>query len=343
MRIRSIVFAVLGVVADVGAARAAETPLLVSVEIAPGVDVNSGEVRQVIAAELGMRVASARETGAIGSADILLVTVEPHQIRMSLRAGTVPTVSRTIAASGDRPARLRSIGWLAGNLARDQVGPLVVTAPVFPPELSAMAGARGPTEPPALAETPPPDSGSPAAVVAARGSRNEGAALHARWSISASGGPTLKLVRSSEYVDRGTVYEIDVHRQSAPDSLLFGAALEVGPGSPNRHYFSLAGVVGTGWRRRSWFLEGNLGVGLEVLDASPRVATVTITSNTGTTSDTTITLEPTALLYLRASGIAGAQVSTRFDLVAQLGAHLSSTGDAGSFLSATAGLRLRLP
>ena len=44
---------------------------------------------------------------------------------MSLRAGATPVVSRTIAAPADRPGRLRSIAWLAGNLVRDQVGPIV--------------------------------------------------------------------------------------------------------------------------------------------------------------------------------------------------------------------------
>ena len=52
---------------------------------------------------------------------------------MWLRAGAAGVVSRAVPAAGDRKARLQSIGWLAGNLARDQVGAVVAGCPRRPP------------------------------------------------------------------------------------------------------------------------------------------------------------------------------------------------------------------
>jgi hypothetical protein len=149
---------------------------------------------------------------------------------------------------------------------------------------------------------------------------------------------------SDVFFMRGTAYQIEVHHQPTPESMLVGGALELGPDQPTRHYFGLAGVVGSSWRRRSWFVEGTLGLGIEVLDAMRKQVTVTnSTADVGTVAETTVSLSPTPGFYFRLGGIAGVQLSTAFDLVAQLGAHLSSTGDVGSFLSATAGVRLRLP
>src|SRR5262245_13333095 len=116
-----------------GAARGAEPRLLVSVEVAPGVGVAAADVRRAVGTELGTAVIAARESSADGATDVLLVALDPREIRMSLRAGSAPIVSRAIAAPADRTERLRSIGWLAGNLVRDQVGPIVATAETAPP------------------------------------------------------------------------------------------------------------------------------------------------------------------------------------------------------------------
>ena len=48
-------------------------------------------------------------------------------------------------------------------------------------------------------------------------------------------------------------------------------------------------------------------------------------------------------LYVRPAGTGGLQVSRFFNLVLQLGVHLSSNGSIGSYLSSAAGVRLRLP
>ncbi|HEY7374221.1 MAG TPA: hypothetical protein VIF57_18810 [Polyangia bacterium] len=274
---------------------------------------------------------------------------------MSLRAGAAPVVSRSIAAPADRPARLRSIGWLAGNLARDQVGPLVA-APAAPPPAPSPLDARASTEPPPMPEPPPAsDSGSPAAVVASRPSARGDLVPHARWSIIALGGPALSVLHfkdgttfgGTDFI-RGSSYRIEMQHQATPDSALFGAALEAGPNAPFKHYFAAAAFAGSRWRLHSWFAEANLGLGLEVVEEMVKKVSVTNSSDMlGTIEQTTVSSEPVPELYARAAGVAGVGLTQSFDLVAQLGLHLS-TGQFGpyqfgSYLSSTIGLRLRLP
>jgi hypothetical protein len=353
---RTAAVVILGVIASAGSARGADAPLLVSVEVAPGADVSPGEVRHLIATELGMPVVSARDAAAAGAADVLLVTVAPHELRMSLRAGAAPVVSRAIAAPADRPARLRSIGWLAGNLARDQVGPLVA-APAAPPSAPLPPDAARPLrEPPPLADPPPAsDSGSPAVVVSSRPSIKGDSVPHARWSITALGGPVLNVFHYNDGTSlgrtdfsRATAYRIEMQHQATSDSLLFGAALEAGPNAPAKHYFGAVAFAGSRWRWRSWFVEANLGLGLEVIDEMVKKVSVTNSSDMlGPVEQTTVSSEPVPELYVRVAGAAGVNLTQSFDLVAQLGAHLSSGQFGpyyfGFYLSSIIGLRLRLP
>jgi hypothetical protein len=71
--------------------------------------------------------------------------------------------------------------------------------------------------------------------------------------------------------------------------------------------------------------------------------TVSHNSATGTVSETDVSFKPVPGLYARLQGTGGVRVSRRFDVVAQLGAHVSSIGQQGSYLSSGVGLRLRLP
>ena len=345
---RSISIAVFAVAAAAGTARAADAPLLVAVEVAPGVDVGPADVRQMVATELGTPVIGSREPTADGASDVLLVALEAREIRMSLRAGAAPVVSRTISAPPDRAGRLRSIRWLAGNLVRDQVGPIVSAPPVPPPATET----RPLTEPPA-----PPESAAthnpvaPAAVVSSSPVPRSAALPHATWTVTAAGGFATSVFSLREGDYYGThwspagafsrAYQIDLQHQTSPESLLFGVALEVGP---VYHYFGAAAFVGSGWHRGRWFLEGNLGLGLEALTGQVRRLTITDSSAmNGPVSEVTTSFEPVPGLYARVQGAAGVRVTGAFDLVAQLGVHLSSTGEVGSFVSPTIGVRMRLP
>ena len=192
---RSIALALLGVAASTGLARGAGRPLLVAVEAAPGGDVGPADVRQVVAAELAEPVVGAREANADAASDILLVALDPREIRMSLRAGAGPIVSRTIAAPPDRPGRLRSIGWLAGNLVRDQVGP-IVAAREAPPPAAALAPSYGATgSAPRRAAS---IAAHPAAVVRGRPRAAAATIPHSAWAITVGGGRRCSSVRGAD-------------------------------------------------------------------------------------------------------------------------------------------------
>jgi hypothetical protein len=350
---------VLGSVAFAGAARGADRPLLVAVEVGPGVDVAPTDVRRAVAAELGSAVVGAYEPTGDGAADVLLVALGPREIRMSLRAGTAPVVSRTIAVPPDRTGRLRSIGWLAGNLVRDQVGPIVATRE--PPSLEAVVAAEPPAlaaadpSPPALSApqvspAPAPVSAAPAAVASSPAPIAPAATQHAVWSITAIGGPVVTVTRdTTTSVTRGDAFQLELQRQRSPDSMLLGIAVTAGPAAP-RHYVGAAAFAGQAWRGQSWFAEATLGLGVEALDGYAWIkwsaGTAPTSSNPSVATDMSesrVSTGPVPGLYLRAAGTGGLSVSRFFDLVAQLGAHVSSEGDIGSYLGATAGVRLRLP
>ena len=105
-------------------------------ETAPGAAVDAVEVRRAITGELRTPVMAPRDSTAPDTSDLLIVTVDRAEIRMWLRGGAAQVVSRAVPAAGDRKARLQSIGWLAGNLARDQVGAVVASVPAPAPAIA---------------------------------------------------------------------------------------------------------------------------------------------------------------------------------------------------------------
>jgi hypothetical protein len=354
---RSIVLVVL--TAD--AARGADAPLLVAVEVAPGTDIGPAEVRRAVAAELGTAVVEARDPIVETAGDLLRVALEPREIRMSLRAGTAPVVSRTIAVSSDRTGRLRSIGWLAGNLVRDQVGPIVATreTPAVEPEPAALSAndppvvpaAPPPANPPAGVAYPPASAPPPEpAAVASQPASAPGAIPHAAWAITMAGGPVVTVVRDSNDTSAtsGGIFQLEVQRQRSPDSLLYGLAFAVGPDNP-RHYAGAAAFAGEAWRGQAFFAEATLGLGLEALQGYATIGSSTGTAptpgNPGMVTSSSEARVPTGTvpgLFVRAAGTGGLHVSQAFDLVVQLGGHLSSSGSIGSYVGATGGVRLRL-
>jgi hypothetical protein len=335
----------VGIVGVAAGARASEAPLLVVVEVAPGVEVAPADVRQAVADELGMPVVGAREPAAAAALNVLLVGVDVRELRMSLRAGATPPVSRTIGTPSDRSGRLRAIGWLAGNLVRDQVGPIVAAREAEP----SAAPPRPTTEPPALVEPARPDAAAPAAVIAGHPANGRDDLTHSPWTIMVGGGPTLQILlprgEAPRLAGAGAVYQVEVQHQATPDGVLVGAALELGPGADEEalHYFGAAGLLGSRWGSRKWFIEGTVGVGLEALRGAVKTTTVTNNSQTGTVSETVVSVRPVPALYAPLHGAGGVRVSRLLDVIAQLGVHLSSEWQAGSYLSSTLGVRLRLP
>ena len=265
----------------------------------------------------------------------------------------------------DRTGRLRSISWLAGNLVRDQVGPIVATreTPAVepqpatdPPALAANAPLAVPAE--ALpASAPAPVSSLPAsapppppAEAVASPASAPGAIPHPLWSITMAGGPVVTVMRDSSNTSATSsgVFQLEVQRQRSLDSLLYGLAFTVGPDAP-RHYIGAAAFAGEAWRGQSFFAEATLGLGLEALEGY-----VTFGSSTGTAptpgnpgmvtsmSEQRVSVGTVPGLFVRAAGTGGLHLSQAFDLVMQLGGHLGQDGYIGSYLGATGGVRLRL-
>jgi hypothetical protein len=349
----------VGVVASSVMARAASgasEPLLVVVETPPGLGVDASDVRRTIAAELGTGVSAPRDDAARNASDVLIVALERGEIRMSLRTGAAGVVSRTIPAPPERPARLRAIGWLAGNLARDQASAVMTALPSEPATMLPAAPAapaaaepapRPATEPPpAFASLPATGMSPPSEAISAKRdppNRSTGA----QWAITALAGPTaLVVVDQTGTVDRYSAgYEVTVQRQATPDSLIFGAAIHAGPHDWEDHVLGLAVFAGSAWRHGRWFLEATGGLGLEAdrLPTSSRTVTENSSGPTGITETLSVTDTLQPVIFFRAAADAGVSVSRLVDLVAQLGAHLGSGGQRSDYLSAGAGLRFKIP
>lgn len=347
--------ATLTLAAAARTARASDERLLVVVESGPGVAVDARDVRQTIGAELGIPVVAPSDAAAVGASNVLIVAVDKSDIRMSLRGGAAGLVARTIPSPVDRPGRLREIGWLAGNLARDQVSGIVAVPAASEGLVLAAADVPPATEPPPTPTEPypqpaaaPRSSGDPAAGVSA-GPPEAPAGAGSRWTITAAGGPTAALNRGGvgPTLIRDTSYQLEVQHQAAPPgSLLFGGALEVGTNAPTygAELVGVAGLIGSSRHGRRWFLETTAGVGLELARLSQATYTLTNSSVTGTSASTTVSNDVEPILFVRGVATAGIPISIWLDLVARLGIHLGSSGGFETdYLSATAGLRFRIP
>jgi len=345
------------------AAAAVADPLLVVVETAPGAGVDAVEVRQAITEELGTAVRAPRDGAAPDTPDLLIVAVDRAEIRMSLRAGVAGAVSRAVPAPGDRKARLQSIGWLAGNLARDQIGPLVAWVPA--PGLVSGASAEG--EPSARAEVPPPPAPAPrlttdpppfadnaardtagtsGGVVSTGPSAAAAGSTGPTWSLAVGGGPSL-LYQGTGDRDIPTwpgpgVWYLELQRRASSDGLILGAALDVGPDmqsgikSGSIDFIGAAALVGGGLRFRRIFVEATGGLGLEAYNS-----VATVRTETGTTIESQGFSTVILGLYLRGQATAGVALSKYFDVMASLGGHLGSVGKRDAFLTSSLGVRFR--
>ena len=144
-----------------------------------------------------------------------------------------------------------------------------MAAPQGPaPATEARAAAM---EPPALAETTAASNSiAPAAVVSSSAATRSDALRHATWTVTAAGGFATSVfsLRGGDFYgtswspdgEFSRAYQIEIQHQTSPETLLFGVALEVGP---VYHYFGAAAFVGSGRYRGRWYLEGDLGLGLE--------------------------------------------------------------------------------
>ncbi len=128
-------------------ARAAEGPLLVVVEAPPALDADAAEIRRAIGTELRSQTIAPMKRGGEPPERALIVAFDRDRIAMSLRTNDGAPIVRDIPAPADPTARLRAIAWLAGNLARDQVTPLVAEAPIDMTPLATIPAIAPPPAP----------------------------------------------------------------------------------------------------------------------------------------------------------------------------------------------------
>ena len=340
-------------------AHAAEGPLLVVVEAPPALDADAAEIRRAIGTELHVRTIAPMSTPAEVPSRALVVALDRDRIAMSLRAGDGAPISRVIPAPAEPAARLRAIAWLAGNLARDQVTPIIaavenapsVPTATDPPPPSASPDTDDAASPRSSLE--PPRFEVPAATVTAHVDPER--ARPASWTIGASSGPAISVYETVHtlrqsifgswpansigqvFDDTATIWRIEARHHTKGSRLFDGLALEGSTGFQTEPViFGAMGFVGSALHLGRWSLEGSLGAGIEV---SKRLDVLLMTTSNGTygyvTSVTTHNLLRPGLFAAVGLGVSHA-VFESFDLVLALDAHLSSIDESDGYLAATA-------
>ena len=185
----AVCIGLLGSVSVAGSvARAAEpsrgAPLLVAAEIEAGLGLRADDVRRAIGEELRRPIVAPAAGPTVETRDLLLVSVGAARTVVTFRPPSDERASRAIATPADREARLRAVAWLAGNLARDQVSPLVLAAAAETPRIPAAAPGATPASSDA-ATVPPPATPTPAPAPASAGAALEGLVQRALDPISA--------------------------------------------------------------------------------------------------------------------------------------------------------------
>ena len=348
------------------AAHAAEGPLLVVVEAPPALDADAAEIRKAIGAELHARTIAPMSTPAEAPGRALIVAFDRDRIAMSLRANDGTTVARVIPAPAEHAARLRAIAWLAGNLARDQVSPILAEGPAEPSALSTIPAlpadavatepppaptvSRPTAAPPSNPLPPPNDGGGPTISVRAEPRHPPGPL---RWSISGSVGPVIGGV--AQYQGRSwhlfgpqpsTAWQLTVQRRREHDRLVVGGTLEGtynedgngdGPQLMGADVF-----VGADWHFRHCDLETTIGAGPEAALDNQGVVTSHATQMDGYIASIAGYSVYRLDLYGQGTAIAAIPFGGSVEGLVGLGVHLNAFQENNWFATATAGLRYRL-
>jgi hypothetical protein len=336
-------------------AHAAEGPLLVVVEAPPALDADAAEIRRAIGVELRAQTVAPMKRSAEPPGRALIVAFDRDRIAMSLRTNDAIPVVRDIPTPTDRAARLRAIAWLAGNLARDQVTPIVADMDAEPTPLAtipSMAPSAATEPPPLPSPTPTATAVVPAAPVTPTAA--ETVATKERvapaenlndpyhWSITFADGPIAAIAKAWSTPIYGTGWHLDVQRRSEKNGFLLGAALSGTNGDFAPEGIGMLAFVGSASRRGRWSFEASFGAGVDL--ALEPVTSVTATHSSANGFATTATQADAIRPGLLAdAGVAVAHpLWQSVDAVVRLGAHLSTIFVDDWFLTTTLGLRYNL-
>jgi hypothetical protein len=326
--------------------------VVVVVDGSAGLGVDGDAVRRAISEELRAPVIAPSDQAAGDAPAILVVSVDRAAIRMTLRANGRGATTRAIPAASDRSVRLRDIRWLAGNLLRDQVSPIVgLATPGRSTSTSAPAPATAPR--PLVAEATPPQepiapprptagpSGAPVApsfdAVAARASTAPGAP-RPQWALAALAGMAVAPNYESWWA---STYQLDAHHR-APYGLVLGLGLQAGYAFTGGtvHMFGGAGVLGKEWRGSTWFGELTAGLGFEAI--RPITVGGANTCTACVIPPRRVSGSPVFALFLPLAFSVGAAVTSGVDVVARLNVEPSAYGLFNTTGGATAGVRFRV-
>jgi hypothetical protein len=351
------------VIAPTQRARAADEPLLVVVEAKPGADVAPADIRAALREELKGPVLSPEDAKASEATRLLVVTLDGPTIRVSLRDSPSELVTRTVAAPVGQSERLRTITWLAGNLARDQVTgivdgpapsstaahapPRASASPAGTPALPATAVAQ-PVQPPPVTPVAPTSSAPADSISVTSSSATSNRA--SEWAVTVSAGRLLVPFPdgpsfSADAIGAagpGSAYELRVQRPLDNHDFNLSLAVDIGQLVSGR-FIGMAGLVGKHWDYRHWFVELATGVGVEVAKARTETTRRTVSSVSGVESMLVIVYEEQPGVFVTGRGALGVPLSASLDALAELGVLVGSLGYKTDFLSTTVGLRLRIP
>lgn len=336
-------------------AHAAEGALLVVVEAPPALEADAAEIRRAIGVELRSQTIAPLQRSADSPGRALIVAFDRDRIAMSLRTNDATPIVRDIPAPTDRAARLRAIVWLAGNLARDQVTPIVAESPAEATPLATIPSiAPAPaTEPPPLpSPTSTPTAVVPAAPVVPTAAEtvattgriappeNLNGAYH--WSITFADGPTANNAKEQNRRIAGTAWHLDVQRRSEKNGFLLGAALSGTNGDFAPEGIGMLVFVGSASRHGRWTFEATAGGGLELGEETVLSMTATHSSTNGFESTATQADAVRPGLLADAGVAVSHPLWQSVDAVVRLGAHLSTISLDDWFLTTTLGLRYNL-
>jgi hypothetical protein len=342
-------------------AHAAEAPLLVVVEAPPALDADAAEIRRAIGVELRSQTIAPMQRGAEPPGRALIVAFDRDRIAMSLRTNDAIPIVRDIPAPSDRAARLRAIAWLAGNLARDQVTPIVAEAAIDMPSLATIPPATTvpATEPPPLAEvTPgsvPPGPISDVPTISTPAGDAKISAAHF-WTIGAADVPTSNFPLCTPGFAsswprpcaplgvHGTAWRLELQRRAKGERFFKGAALEgTAGGTFSPQLIGISAFVGSSRRHGKWSFESTVGGGLELSSVNTTTTTATHSSDQGFMSSITTTNNGLRPALSADGAVAVAHpISESLDAVLRVGAHVSTNDVSDWFLSVTLGLRYNL-
>jgi hypothetical protein len=352
----------LAAVAIVGQpARAAEgggnvAPLMVAAEIEPGVGLDAEDARRVIAEELHRKVVAPASAPGVDAQDLLLVSVGRARTVVSFRASADEHTWRAIPTPADRAGRLRAVAWLAGNLARDQVSPIVLAAVTTPTEAdttitpttpvskaeSQVAATSSPSTTQPTPMPPGPDLVAPSTdttVVQPRKAPTEPWSEDPRWTIGLSGGPTMSYLGSEGGAPANFTPSWQGEVQHRPlAGWLLGGAIDFGP-TP-LHRLGFAATAGLLQRWRDFRFEETLGVGVETGTTTSTSMQYSSLMGVYSTTETSTS----SAFYARAFVTVAHPLWRSWDVVLRVGGHSNLEGTFyTAFVASSLGVRLRLP